>query len=272
MNYRDTALWLQQRLPKQPELAIILGTGLSDLTDHFPVLWAIDYPEIPGFQNSTAPSHRGRLSLCEISGKAVLALQGRFHFYEGYAMSEVVFPTRVLAALGIKSLIVTNAAGSLRESLPPGQIVMLSDHINFMGTNPLIGHNDEELGERFPSMNEQYDPDYRDLCRSLADELEIKLAEGVYIGVTGPSLETKAECAFFAQIGADLVGMSTVPEVIAARHAGLKVLGFSIVTNYSNLFHNLAHSQEEIREHAGISGVQLRRLLENFISKQVFLY
>jgi purine-nucleoside phosphorylase len=270
MTYHDTANWLKEQLPATPELAIILGTGLSDLTDHYPSLWSIPYTDIPGFMRSTAPSHRGVLSLCEISGKPVLVLQGRFHFYEGYPMTDVVFPTRVLAALGIRNLIVTNAAGSLKEDLPPGKIVMLRDHINFMGTNPLIGHNEETLGERFPSMNEQYEPGYRQLCMQLAQELEIDLVEGVYLAVTGPSLETKAECAFFAQIGADLVGMSTVPEVIAARHAGMKVLGFSIVTNYSNLFHNLAHSQEEIREHAGSSGIGLRRLLESFISKQVF--
>ena len=270
MSYQDTANWLKDKLPVIPKLAIILGTGLSDLTDHYPSLWSLEYKQIPGFVSSTAPSHRGVLSLCEIAGKPVLVLQGRFHFYEGYPMAEVVFPTRVLAALGIRSLIVTNAAGSLREALPPGRIVMLTDHINFMGTNPLIGHNDEALGERFPSMNEQFDPLYRNACRKLASELDIELSEGVYIGVSGPSLETKAECSFFASIGADLVGMSTVPEVIAARHAGLKVLGFSIVTNYSNLFHNLAHSQAEIREHAGKAGKDLRKLLESFIAAVVF--
>ena len=270
MSYHDTANWLKERLPAPPQVAIILGTGLSDLTDHYPSLWSMEYSQIPGFVSSTAPSHRGVLSLCEISGKPVLVLQGRFHFYEGYPMESVVFPTRVLAALGIRSLIVTNAAGSLREELPPGRIVMITDHINFMGTNPLIGHNDESLGERFPSMNEQFDPAYRTLCRKLAAEQGTKLSEGVYIGVTGPSLETKAECSFFASIGADLVGMSTVPEVIAARHAGLKVLGFSIVTNYSNLFHNLAHSQAEIREHAGKAGKDLRKLLESFIAAVVF--
>lgn len=271
MNYHDTANWLKDKLPVVPGLAIILGTGLSDLTDHYPGLWSMEYSQIPGFVSSTAPSHRGVLSLCEISGKPVLVLQGRFHYYEGYPMTDVVFPTRVLAALGIKNLIVTNAAGSLREELPPGRIVMISDHINFMGTNPLIGHNDESLGERFPSMNEQFDPAHRQSCRDLASELDIRLSEGVYIGVSGPSLETKAECSFFASVGADLVGMSTVPEVIAARHAGIRVLGFSIVTNYSNLFHNLAHSQDEIREHAGKAGADLRRLLESFISKLGFL-
>lgn len=267
MAYNKTANWLRERLPVIPETAIILGTGLSDLTDHYPVTFKLPYGEIPGFMISTAPSHRGNLLICEIGGKSVLVLQGRFHFYEGYPMRDVVFPTRVLAKLGVKNLIVTNAAGSLRKELEPGAIVQITDHINFMGTNPLIGANDEELGERFPSMNQQYDPDFIDICAGIAREKQIEVKRGVYIAVTGPSLETKAECAFFATIGADLVGMSTVPEVITARHCGMKVLAFSIVTNYSNLFHDLAHSQEEIREHAGKAAADLRTLVETFIAR-----
>lgn len=267
MNYRDTATWLKNRLSTSPQFAIVLGTGLGDLGEHFKVLQEINYSEIPGFVVSTAPSHKGKMLLCEIGGKAVLLLQGRFHYYEGYSMEQVVFPTRVLSCLGLKCLIITNAAGSLRKELVPGTIVMLTDHINFMGINPLIGENDNDLGERFPSMNQPYDPSYRDACRQIAKDLEIGLAEGVYIGVTGPSLETRAECAFFATVGADLVGMSTVPEVIAARHAGLKVLGFSIVSNYSNLFHDLEHSQEEIRQNANLAGRNLRTILERFITE-----
>ncbi|HNX38257.1 MAG TPA: purine-nucleoside phosphorylase [Candidatus Cloacimonadota bacterium] len=267
MSYTETAAWLRERLPQIPETAIILGTGLSDLADHYPILFQLPYAQIPGFMISTAPSHKGNLLICEIGAKPVLMLQGRFHYYEGYPMSDVVFPTRVLAKLGVKNLIVTNAAGSLRENLAPGAIVQITDHINFMGTNPLIGHNDDELGERFPSMNRQYDPEYIDICARIAANNGIRIERGTYISVTGPSLETKAECAFFAQIGADLVGMSTVPEVIAARHCGLRVLAFSIVTNYSNLFHDLAHSQEEIRDNAGKAAAGLRRIVEEFISQ-----
>ncbi len=249
-----------------PQVAIILGTGLNDIADNYNVLWKAPYSEIPGFVGSTAPSHKGNLILCEMGGKSVIFLQGRFHYYEGYPMSTVVFPTRVWAALGVKTLIVTNASGSLRQHLTPGSIVLIGDHINFMGTNPLIGVNDETLGERFPSMNNLYDPDYLKQSIAIAAEHQIQVERGVYIGVSGPSLETKAECAAFASWGADLVGMSTVPEVIAARHAGLRVLAFSIVTNFSNLFHGQAHSQEEIRHNAGLATERLQTIIAEFIA------
>ena len=164
MTYIETANWLKERLPRMPQIGIILGTGLSDLADEFEILKTIPYQDIPGFVKSTAPSHKGNLILADISGKAVLLMQGRFHFYEGHPMDKVVFPTRVMAALGIKTLIVTNAAGSLRQELPPGSIVRITDHINFMGINPLVGENLEALGERFPSMNELYDPEYGKIC------------------------------------------------------------------------------------------------------------
>ena len=271
-DYNSTAEWLQQKLPLIPQIAIILGTGLSDMAEAFPVLFQIPYSDIPGFVTSTAPSHKGNLILADVHGVPVLFLQGRFHFYEGYLMADVVFPTRVLAALGIRILIVTNAAGSLRLNLPPGAIVQLTDHINFMGTNPLIGHNDEAQGERFPSMNQLYDPELGHLADEIALSEAITTYKGVYLAVSGPSLETKAECAAFATLGADLVGMSTVPEVIVARHAGIRVLAYSIVTNYSNLFHGQAHSQEEIRQHAGIAGEQLKIIVASFVGKAAQLF
>ena len=264
-SYKDTSAWLKTKLPKQPQIAVILGTGLSNMAEVFPLLYSIPYNQIPGFVQSTAPTHKGNLLLCEVKGIPVIFLQGRFHYYEGYSMQEVVFPVRVLSALGIKVLIVTNASGSLRKELEPGTIVQLQDHINFMGTNPLMGMNDDDLGERFPSMNKVYDPELCLLADKVAFDLGIKTAKGVYIAVTGPSLETKAECFAFASWGADLVGMSTVPEVITARHSGLKVLGYSIVTNYSNLFHNLAHSQEEIQRIADKSGKLLQKLIAELI-------
>jgi len=266
MSYRDKAQWLRGRLPKQAETAIILGTGLSEMAEAFPLLKKIAYSEIPGFVSSTAPSHKGNLILAEVSGKPVLFLQGRFHFYEGHSIEQLIFPTRVLASMGVQTLIVTNAAGSLRKELPPGTIVQLTDHINFMGLNPLVGENDEGLGERFPSLNQLYDPQYRAASDAIAQKHGIETKKGIYLAVSGPSLETTAECAAFAMWGADLVGMSTVPEVIAARHAGMKVLAYSIVTNYSNLFHGEAHSQEEIRHHAGIAGKHLQTILSDFIS------
>jgi purine-nucleoside phosphorylase len=267
MEFYSTANWLREKLPYTPKLAIILGTGLSDMAETYPNRIVIPYEDIPGFMQSTAPSHKGNLILCKVNDYPVLFLQGRFHYYEGYKMEQVVFPIRVLAALGLDKIVVTNASGSLKKELEPGAIVNIHDHINFMGTNPLIGKNVDEQGERFPSMNELYDPIFIERMTDLARIHGIQIQKGVYIGVTGPSLETKAECSFMATIGADIVGMSTVPEVITARHCGMRVLGVSIVTNYSNLFHNLAHSQSEIRHHASVSGKQLQHLLELFISE-----
>jgi len=266
MSYFETAKWLQQRLMAIPDTAVILGTGLGDMVERLPCQIKIPYSEIPGFALSTAPSHKGNLILCDLGNKPVIFLQGRFHFYEGHQMSQVVFPVRVLAALGVKNLIVTNAAGSLREELPPGAIVQLTDHINFMGLNPLVGENDERLGERFPSLNNPYDPEFRQLCNDIATKHGIETHEGVYIAVSGPSLESRAECAAFALWGADVVGMSTVPEIIAARHAGMRTLAYSIVTNYSNLFHADAHSQAEIQQHAGVAGANLKIILAEFVA------
>ncbi len=266
ISYQETALWLQKQLPCKPRIAIILGTGLGQMAEHFREIMRIPYAQIHGFVTSTAPSHKGNLILADVDGEPVLFLQGRFHYYEGYQMEQVVFPTRVLAAMGIEILIVTNAAGSLKEELPPGKIVQLVDHINFMGVNPLRGANSADLGERFPSLNNPFDPELAQACDRLAAMLNIDTAHGVYLAVSGPSLETKAECAAFAAWGADLVGMSTVPEVIAARHAGMRVLAYSIVTNYSNLFHELAHSQDEIEKQAAASGTKLQELLGVFIS------
>jgi purine-nucleoside phosphorylase len=266
-DYRQTSAWLKDKLGVVPLAGIILGTGLNDMVEGEGVIATIPYADIPGFVSSTAPSHKGNLVLARISGKPVVFLQGRFHYYEGYAMRDVVFPTRVLASMGIGHLIVTNASGSLRKHLGPGSIVQITDHINHMGTNPLIGENDALLGERFPSMNHPYDPVLRELADSIANALGIKLEKGVYVAVSGPSLETKAECGAFASWGADLVGMSTVPEVIAARHAGMRVCAFSIVTNYSNLFHDLAHSQEDIRKHAGKAGMDLKAIIGDMISR-----
>ncbi len=265
-DYRATAQWLKDRLPRLPKAGVILGTGLNQMAEDFPVLFRLPYAEIPGFVSSTAPSHLGNLILAEVGGTAVIFLQGRFHYYEGYPMEQVVFPTRVLACLGVKTLVVTNASGSLKKELEPGNIVLITDHINFMGINPLRGHNDDELGERFPSLNQLYEPAYQKQIEAIAARHSIPVQHGTYIAVGGPSLETKAECAAFAGWGADLVGMSTAPEVIAARHAGMKVLGISIVTNYSNLFHDLAHYQAEIQEQAALAGKRLQTILTEFLS------
>jgi len=267
MDYRQTAEWLSEKLPAIPATGIILGTGLGALAELLRDRITIPYGEIPGFVQSTAPSHAGNLLFGYLAGKPVLCLQGRFHYYEGYSMEQVVFPVRVMAAMGIKLLIVTNASGSFRQDLEPGQIVLLTDHINFMGTNPLIGKNDEQLGERFPSMNQPYSLAIHERIERIAEQNKISIRKGVYLALTGPSLETKAECAMFAGLGADLVGMSTVPEVIAARHCGMEVLGISVVTNYSNLFHDLAHSQEEIRQNADLAADNLKLMITQLLSE-----
>ena len=265
-DYKQTAYWLKTRLDSKAVAGLILGTGLNDFIQDMEILCTIPYSEVPGFVQSTAPSHKGNVVLALLGGKPVLVMQGRFHYYEGHPMHAVVFPTRVMQQMGIKNLIVTNAAGSLRKELVPGALVQIHDHINHMGINPLIGANLEDLGERFPSMNLAYDPQFIQLCKEYAHQKGIELHQGVYLAVTGPSLETKAECAAFASWGADLVGMSTVPEVITARHSGMRVAAFSIVTNYSNLFHDAAHSQAEIQANAAKAAGELKEILSHLVS------
>ncbi|RLC51451.1 MAG: purine-nucleoside phosphorylase [Candidatus Cloacimonadota bacterium] len=260
-----TKNFIESKIDFQPQLGIILGTGLNSIAEIVENQVKISYKEIPGFAESTAPSHQGRLILGKINGKNIVVMQGRFHFYEGYSMSEVTFPIRVFKALGVSTLIVTNAAGSLNENLQPGDIVLIKDHINLMGTNPLIGKNYKELGERFPSMNEPYSAALRELSRQIAFQNAFSLQEGVYAAVTGPSLETKSECLMMQKLGADLVGMSTVPEVIVAIHSKIEVLGISVVTNLSNIFHSQAHSQEEIRENADKAREKMEILILNII-------
>lgn len=215
----------------KPEVAIILGTGLGGLAHEIEVDSSISYQEIPGFPLSTVESHAGRLILGRLGKRRVVAMQGRFHRYEGYSLAEVTFPVRVLHALGAATLVVSNACGGMNPLWSPGELVLISDHINLLGDNPLIGANDERLGPRFPDMSAPYDPEFRALARTAALELGIVLREGIYVAVPGPNLETRAEYRMLRAIGADVVGMSTVPEVIVAQHAGMRTLGFSIITD-----------------------------------------
>jgi purine-nucleoside phosphorylase len=242
--------------------AIILGTGLGSLGEEIDELTALSYNDIPGFPTSTAPSHKGRLLTGMLNGSRVVVLQGRFHYYEGYSMEQVTFPVRVLKELGIKQLIVTNASGSLNQNLQQGDIVLISDHINFMGVNPLIGNHEPYQGERFPSMHQPYSLELIDKAVAIAKDNNIKLQKGVYLAVSGPSLETVSECRAFASWGADLVGMSTVPEVIVAVQCNLEVLCLSVVTNMSNLFHRETHEQEDIQETAKKALARIRVLIE----------
>jgi purine-nucleoside phosphorylase len=215
----------------EPEIALILGTGLSGLASRIEAEVAIPYEEIPHFPLSTVESHTGRLLLGTLAGKRVVAMEGRFHRYEGYSLQQVTFPVRVMRALGAGTLIVSNACGGMNPLWRPGELVLIADHINLLGENPLIGPNLDELGPRFPDMSQVYDAELRELAREVALELRFPLHSGVYVAVPGPNLETRAEYRMLRAIGADVVGMSTVPEVIVAIHGGMRVLGISIITD-----------------------------------------
>ena len=225
-------IFLKSRLKgKPPEIGLITGTGLGSVSERLSVRFRIPYSEIPGFPTSTTEGHRGTLACGMLGDEAVVAMEGRFHLYEGYSARDIAFPIRVMALLGVKKLMVCSAAGGLNPRFSAGDLMVVVDHINLMGTNPLVGPNLEELGPRFPDMTETYDPALIGIAKQEALKLRIELKEGVYVGVLGPSLETPAETRFLRMIGADAVGMSTVPEVIAAVHCGIKVMVIAVITN-----------------------------------------
>lgn len=228
---QEAAKEIRKLLHEKPKIAIVLGTGLGGLVNKIDVHARIEYRDIPHFPTSTVDAHAGEIVIGNIAGKPIVALSGRFHFYEGYSMKEVTFPIRVAKALGVKNLIVSNASGGLNPQFRAGDLMLITDHINFIGDNPLIGDNDDSVGPRFPDMCEPYTHRLADLAEKIALERGIKLQRGVYLACGGPCLETRAEYRMMRIMGADAVGMSTVPEVIVAVHAGLKVLGFSIITD-----------------------------------------
>jgi len=249
-----------------PKVAVILGSGLSGI-------FSLEnerkksFAEIPGFPKPTVEGHVGEVAVGKLGGKEVLVQRGRIHYYEGYDLSDVVFPVRAYALAGVKILIVTNAAGGIRYGFFPGDLVLISDHINSLGLNPLRGPNIERLGPRFPDMSQAYDPRLRKLAREVAAELGITVKEGVYVMAPGPSYETPAEIRAFRAWGADLVGMSTVPEVIAARHAGMRVLGISVVTNFAAGVSEKPLSHEEVLQVTKEKAAELGRFLCNLIPR-----
>jgi purine-nucleoside phosphorylase len=227
----DAAGSLRSKTRMQPAIGIILGTGLGGLAKEIAPEVVIDYADIPHFPISTVESHHGKLIFGTLAGKNVVAMQGRFHFYEGYSMQQVTFPVRVMKFLGVDTLLISNAAGGMNPQFRRGTIMIITDHINLLGDNPLIGANDETLGPRFPDMSEPYSRTLIDMAEQVALDLKIRTERGVFVAVPGPNLETRAEYRFLRLIGADAVGMSTIPENIVANHMGVRVLGFSIITD-----------------------------------------
>ncbi len=264
---QETADFLQSKTKVLPQIGIILGTGLGGLVNEIEIIDTIPYQTIPNFPVSTVESHAGKLIFGKLSGKYVMAMQGRFHFYEGYSLQQVTFPVRVMKALGVKTLIVSNACGGVNPAHRAGDIMLISDHINLMGGHPLIGKNDETLGPRFPDMYDLYDQELLALAESVALEEKIKVQKGVYLALTGPTLETGAEYRMVRILGADVVGMSTVPEVIVARHSGLKVMGFSIITDMGFPEAMRSVSLEEVIAVAGQAELKFVRLVKQVVAK-----
>ncbi|NIR51808.1 purine-nucleoside phosphorylase [candidate division KSB1 bacterium] len=230
-NIQEAGDFLKQKSQMTPEIGIILGTGLGSLAKEIEKESEVSYEQIPHFPVSTVESHAGRLIFGKIGNKPVMAMQGRFHYYEGYSMKQITFPVRVMKYLGAETLLVSNACGGMNPLFTPGDIMIITDHINLLGDNPLIGVNDDALGPRFPDMSEPYAEELIDLAEQIALEERLRVQKGVYVAVSGPNLETRAEYRFLRAIGADVVGMSTIPEVIVAIHGSMRVLGLSVVTD-----------------------------------------
>ncbi|MCK4792031.1 MAG: purine-nucleoside phosphorylase [Desulfobacteraceae bacterium] len=261
----EAANFIRERIKRKPLIGMITGTGLGNLTDSMEIDQNISYSQIPHFPESTVDSHAGILLSGIIAGKSILAMQGRFHIYEGYTVNEITFPIRVMAALGVKYLFISSAAGGLNPHFRPGELMLLTDHINLTGNNPLIGRNFDESGAGFTDMTSAYDKDLIALARKKAIEEGINLNQGVYVGITGPSLETPAETKFLRIIGADAVGMSTVNEVTEAVHSGLKVLAIVAITNINLPDFMTGTSIKEVIANASKAAPTLARLLTEII-------
>ena len=262
---KETVSFIQARITAQPFAGIILGSGLGGLVDDIAVSVSLNYEEIPNFPVSTVKGHGGKLLFGQINGKEVVMLSGRFHYYEGYDMQEVTFPVRVMRALGAELLMVSNAAGGMHHDFKVGDLMIIRDHINLFPEHPLRGRNDENIGPRFPDMTEPYDFDLIAKAKSLALKNNIAVHEGVYIGLQGPTFETKAEYKYLHIIGGDAVGMSTVPEVIVAKHGGMKVFGMSVITDVGIREEMNVITHEEVLEAANLAAPKMASLFKELL-------
>ena len=264
---KQTAEFIRSKVERLPKTAIILGTGLGDLASHIKVEVSLPYNEIPNFPVSTVEGHAGRMIFGILGGKYIMAMQGRFHFYEGYSMKESTFPVRVMKELGVKTLFVSNASGGMNPNFRIGDIMIITDHINLFPEHPLHGKNYSELGPRFPAMNDAYSKRLIEKAREIAKEKNIRLMEGVYVGTQGPTFETPAEYRYFYRIGGDAVGMSTVPEVIVARHGGMEVFGMSVITDLGGEGIAPDVSHEEVQKAAAAAEPIMSMVMEEIISR-----
>lgn len=265
-NVNQAAEFLSSSFNHAPSIGVITGTGLGSAVGTLEDAFTINYGDIPHFPVSTVVGHSGQLSTGTLAGQGVMVMQGRFHLYEGYTPSQVTFPVRVMRALGVRHLILSNAAGGMNLSFSQGDLMIIRDHINLTGENPLVGPNHDDWGPRFPEMTAAWDPDLVSLCRRAAGNLGIAVQDGVYAGLKGPSLETPAEIRFLKTIGADAVGFSTVMEAIAAVHAGMRVLGISTITNINDPDQPQPATLEEIVEAANQAAPRLRGLIEAVVA------
>ncbi|MGB9521552.1 MAG: purine-nucleoside phosphorylase [Anaerolineales bacterium] len=267
---KESTQFIGTKTNLQPQIGIILGSGLGEIAEAVEKPTIIPFKDIPHWPISTVPGHQGRLLIGILENLPVMVMQGRVHYYEGYSIAQVAYPVRVMQALGVKSLILTNAAGAVNPEFQPGDLMLITDHLNLIGMaglNPLRGPNLEEFGPRFPDMSQAYDRAYAHLARLVAAELNILLQEGIYICLAGPSFETPADLRFLRTIGADAVGMSTVPEVTVARHGGLRVLAISGISNKANLDGNTITTHEEVLEAGKIIAPKLAKLIRRFIQR-----
>lgn len=271
MNYIDKITnacdFIKGKIKETPSIGIILGSGLGSLAEEVENKIEINYSDIPNFPVSTVQGHASKFIYGDLQGKEVIMMQGRFHFYEGYDMNTVTFPIRVMKLLGVEKLIVTNAAGGVNTEYKPGDLMIIKDHINFSGTNPLIGRNLEEFGPRFPDMSDPYCKNLREIAKEASKETGVEVKEGVYFMMTGPSYETPAEIRMIRTLGGDAVGMSTVPEVIVANHSGIKVLGISCITNMAAGILEVPLNHEEVIETSNLVKDKFKTLVKNIVSK-----